>query len=474
LSANRGGPAQQSSDESDGVPRGWFASAGAQAPLDGPIKILDVEISEEIADVALGPSADGSPYVAAQLLVRLHGSPLGIAMIRVPDTGAAGARGSANELTLASSTVSGAIWTELRPVIERHMIDDGAPSPDELSPAALSAGPQPPCTWRSRLGSRRPAATICIATCGRDLPTLFTTIRSALGQTYDNTRVLVIDNRPFTSTVKARLGEEFPDESRLRYTVEPVMGLAAVRNRSMEEADTECLALTDEDVTLDPDWLGWLVAGFDRPEVACVTGLILPSELESRSQQLIEEFGGFSKGFARRRWDLSENRLDHPVYPYLLGVYGSGANAAWRRSALKQIGGYDELLGTGTRARGGEDLDIYLSCVRAGMQIVYEPGAVVRHAHRQDSDLLRKQVFDYGVGLGAVLMKRFLQREERKEMLSRLRPGLRYLLQSNSPKNAGKRPGFPKRLTFAERMGILYGPFAYLDSRRIGPRKQSG
>jgi hypothetical protein len=87
---------------------------------------------------------------------------------------------------------------------------------------------------------------------------------------------------------------------------------------------------------------------------------------------------------------------------------------------------------------------------------------------------MRKQVFDYGVGLGAVLMKRFLQREERKEMLSRLRPGLRYLLQSDSPKNAGKRPGFPKRLTFAERMGIIYGPLAYLDSRRIGPRKQSG
>src|SRR5437868_12302372 len=121
------------------------------------------------------------------------------------------------------------------------------------------------------------------------------------------------------------------------------------------------------------------------------------------------------------------------------------------------------MIETGTRTRGGEDLDIYLSCVRAGMQIVYEPGAVVRHAHRRDSKLLRKQVFDYGVGLGAVLTKRFLRREERKEMLARLPAGLRYLLKSNSPKNAGKRPGFPRSLTVAERLGILYGPLAYLD-----------
>ena len=473
MSANRGGPTQQSPDEPDGVPRGWFASAGAMAPLDGPIMITDVEVSAGAPDVTLGLSSNGTPYVAAQLLVRLHGSPIGIAMLRPPEH--EGSREATQKpITIPSSTVSAGIWNELGQVIAAHMLEDGAQQPQELSAAALDAGAEPPCTWRARLGSERPAATICIATCGRDFPTLFETIRSALGQTYDNTRVLVVDNRPFTSDVKDQLSREFAGEDRLRYAIEPVMGLAAVRNRSMEEADTEFLALTDEDVTLDPDWLGWLVAGFDRPEVACVTGLILPSELESRSQQLIEEFGGFSKGFARRRWDLSENRLDHPVYPYLLGVYGSGANAAWRRSALQQLGGYDQLLGTGTRARGGEDLDIYLSCVRAGMQIVYEPGAVVRHAHRRDSDLLRKQVFDYGVGLGAVLMKRFLQREERKEMLSRLRPGLRYLLQSDSPKNAGKRPGFPKRLTFAERMGIIYGPLAYLDSRRIGPRKQSG
>ena len=119
-----------------------------------------------------------------------------------------------------------------------------------------------------------------------------------------------------------------------------------MRNRSAREAGTEIVALTDDDVALDPDWLGFLVAGFDRPEVACVTGLILPSQLETRAQLLIEEFGGFSKGFERRRWDLDRHRLDHPLYPYLFGMYGSGANAAWRRSVLLEIGGYDACLGT--------------------------------------------------------------------------------------------------------------------------------
>ncbi len=211
-----------------------------------------------------------------------------------------------------------------------------------------------------------------------------------------------------------------------------------------------------------PDWLGFLVAAFDQPKVACVTGLILPSQLQTRAQILIEEFGGFSKGFRRRRWDLQENRLSHPLYPYIFGMYGSGANAAWRRSLLEEIGGYDVRLGTGTRTRGGEDLDVYLNCIRGGYQLVYEPAALVRHEHRRNIEHLRRQVFDYGVGLGAVLTKRMLRPDERFEMVSRLPAGLDYLLNPRSPKNAGKSANFPKALTAAELAGIAYGPLAYL------------
>jgi glycosyltransferase involved in cell wall biosynthesis len=415
---------------------------------------VDVEVGAPIPDLLPGPS-----FAAVQVLVRLHRHPIG--MLLVPRSDVDPSSGAMDR-----RLVAGRIWTELGDAITAHLDQDGLASSVDLTPAGQPHEGLAPCSWQARLGGSRPSATVCIATCGSSMPRLLRTVQSALEQSYDNTQVLVVDNRPGSTALPGPLLDAFPHEDRLSFVAEPRPGLAVVRNRSAREAGTEIVALTDDDVALDPDWLGFLVAGFDRPEVACVTGLILPSQLETRAQLLIEEFGGFSKGFERRRWDLDRHRLDHPLYPYLFGMYGSGANAAWRRSVLLEIGGYDACLGTGTRARGGEDLDIYLSCIQSSHQLVYEPAALVRHEHRRDIDLLRRQVFDYGVGLGAVLTKRFLQRDERAEMVARLPAGLGYLLSPRSPKNAGKTKGFPRSLTLVELAGIAYGPIAYLRSRR--------
>lgn len=448
------------------VPRGWFVSGEGLANVRGPLMTADVEVGGPIPALRPDRTTDGSPFAAVHALVRLHGHPLGMVVLPVPD-------GASATGEIDAQIVAEAVWAELAAAVEGHLRQDGLTPPDGLTAAGLPVEHETACSWQRRLGDARPTAAICIATCGRSLPDLFRTVRSALNQSYDEVEVLVVDNRPTTSRLPEALFEAFPDEPRLRYAVEPVRGLAAVRNRSMRESDAEILALTDEDVDLDRDWLGFLTAAFDQPNVACVTGLILPSELETRAQLLIEEFGGFSKGFERRRWDLADNRLDHPLFPYILGIYGSGANAAWRRSALQAIGGYDEHLGTGTPARSGEDADIYLSCLRSGHQLVYEPAALVRHAHRRDLRLVRRQVFDYGVGLGAVLTKRFLDRAERRDMLARLPAGLNYLLRPSSPKNAGKQANFPRSLTIAEWLGILYGPFAYVGSRRSRRRHRA-
>ncbi len=445
--------------EGASIPRGWFASGGAPGGFGGPVETVDIDVDQPIPDLLPGQLPDGSSYSAVQVLVRLHRTPIG--MVLLSSSEADPATGSIDRGRVASH-----IWAELGQSLADHVVADGQSPPVILTPAGLPGADAALCSWQSRLGRHRPTATICIATCGRSIPGLLRVVRSALDQTYDDTQVLVVDNRPGSSELPGPLIEAFGHEDRLWYVTEPKPGLASVRNRSSREAQTEIVALTDEDVTLDSDWLGFLVAGFDRPEVACVTGLILPSHLETRAQHLIEEFGGFSKGFERRRWDLGSHRLDHPVYPYLLGIYGSGANAAWRRSLLAELGGYDDRLGTGTRTRGGEDLDIYLTCIRGGHQLVYEPAALVRHDHRREIDLLRRQVFDYGVGLGAVITKHFLSRDERRDMLSRLPAAVDYLLSPTSPKNVGKTSQFPRSLTLAELVGIGYGSVAFLRSQR--------
>jgi len=58
-------------------------------------------------------------------------------------------------------------------------------------------------------------------------------------------------------------------------------------------------------------------------------------------------------------------------------------------------------------------------------------------------------------------------RATRHEVLRRAIPGVRHALGAASTKNAGKSDVYPRRLTVAERAGMLYGPIAYLRSRAV-------
>jgi len=369
------------------------------------------------------------------------------------------------------------IWAQLAGVIGDHCQQDHLAVPHQLTAQGLGhlMQGQPgeePCSWRHTLrnassaGATPPLATVVLTTCGGPDSRLIGTLRGALAQTFPRFEVVVVDNRPAKSGVRDALEVSFPGESRLRYVAEPRKGLAHARNRGAAAARGEIVAFTDDDVEIDPDWLGSLVAGFDDPRVACVTGLILPLELETGAQRLLEEFGGYAKGFVRRTWVCDGHRPDNPLYPYTVGAFGSGANAAFRASALTDLGGFDGALGAGTPARGGEDIDLYVRCVQRGYRIRYEPGAIVRHAHLREMAQVRRKVRDYGVGLGAMLTKHLVRnRSSAAAVLSRVPAGAVHLLSAGSPKNASRSSSYPPSLVLAELQGLLYSPVAYGRSR---------
>lgn len=424
----------------------------------GPVLLVDVELTEPLPDLDSGPAQDGGDYDEARVLVRLHHRPLGTVTLPLGPHG------------VVAGVVADAVWSEFSAAIVAHCREDGLGEPENLPEAGLPrcAG-EPPCSWRralERAGVEPPLATVVVTTCGGPSGGLLRTVDDVLAQTYPRLDVVVVDNRPETSGVRHALAPVLATDDRLRYVAEPRPGLAHARNRGAAVAQGEIVAFTDDDVRVDPDWLGFLVAGFERPTVACVTGLILPFELETPAQRLLEEFGGYAKGFTRRTWDCGDNRPSNPLYPYTVGAFGSGANAAFRASALAAIGRFDGALGAGTPARGGEDIDIYVTCVERGWAIVYEPAALVRHAHLRDMAQVRAKIRDYGVGLGAMLTKHFFRDwVTAVEMLARVPAGLVHLLSQRSPKNVAKAAGYPRRLVLAELEGLLYGPPAYLRSR---------
>ncbi|MFN2538350.1 MAG: glycosyltransferase family 2 protein, partial [Mycobacteriales bacterium] len=273
---------------------------------------------------------------------------------------------------------------------------------------------------------------------------------------------VVVDNAPRTEATR-RVVEELAD-SRVRYLRETRPGLSVARNTGTRAAQGGVIAFTDDDVVVDAGWLTGLVRGFTRTShVGCVTGLVPSAELETAPQQFFDAKVHLSSSTTPRLFDLLDNRDASALYPYASGRVGTGANFAISRTAYDELGGCDEALGAGALTRGGEDLDWFVRTLTAGWTIAYEPSAVVWHRHRRDLASLSDQLYGYGTGLTAYLLKHALTARGFRQITSSALRGLRYSRGTNAASlDAGIDPALLRR----ERIGMLHGPLLYLRARR--------
>jgi O-antigen biosynthesis protein len=157
------------------------------------------------------------------------------------------------------------------------------------------------------------------------------------------------------------------------------------------------------------------------------------------------------------------------LYPYSPGIFGSGANMAFRTDVVRRLGGFDPRLGSGVATRSGEDIDLLLRVILDGGAIIYEPAAVVWHRHKRDPRALRQTMYAYGVGLSAVITKTLLSDlVASRELLRRLPGGIAYAVNPNSAKNSSKAASYPRSLTALELLGMASGPICYAAAH--GPR----
>jgi GT2 family glycosyltransferase len=164
----------------------------------------------------------------------------------------------------------------------------------------------------------------------------------------------------------------------------------------------------DDDAEADSFWVRSIAECYATiPETIAVTGLILPHDLETDAQLLFEANGGFARGFTRRILPMDSRRpFGFRLWPTVEAIgSGSGCNMAFRATILKQLGGFDEALDTGSSLPGGGDLDIFYRVLRAGCQLIYEPRALIRHCHRRSKRELRSQLAGHGRSVSAFLVK---------------------------------------------------------------------
>jgi O-antigen biosynthesis protein len=192
-------------------------------------------------------------------------------------------------------------------------------------------------------------------------------------------------------------------------------------------------------------------------------------ELETEAQALFEGFyGGFNRGFNPVVFGLDRPHGRDRLFPYAPGRFGTGANMAFRRATLNALGGFDEALGTGTRARGGEDLAIFISLLLTGSELAVEPAAYVFHTHRRTYPELVSQVRNYGIGLTAMYTS--LVMKDRRHLTAILVRLPRALVDLNRSKNGTLTPvdggsDMPRGLRAVQAAGMALGPLAYLASR---------
>jgi glycosyltransferase involved in cell wall biosynthesis len=423
-----------------------------------PMLVREVEVGAPLPtlDTGGGTSAQG-PYDAALCLVRLHGAPLGSVRIELPP-------GELPPARLASQ-----IQAELGEEIDRHLRRDGIDPAGPLGAEGLQAAEHPRCLAAlDELRQNAPTASVVIPTRNRPASAL-QTLRTVLRSDYPSDRfeVIVVDNG---SGEDERLDEsEFdPGDVAVRLLSEEASGGSNARNTGLHAATGEIVAFCDDDVLVDPGWLASLALAFAHGDrVGGAAGLTLPRELETPAQVWYEGFASADRGLDRRVLDRRDPPPDRPLFPFTIGDLGSGENFAFRRKLLIELGGFDPTLGTATATLGGEDVEAMFRVLLADRQVIYEPRAIVRHAHQREFEQFERRVWGYGVGLTACLTK-VLGEHPRllPELLRKLPRGLAYALSPRSAKNEGKPRDYPGRLTRLELRGMAYGPLAYRKSRR--------
>lgn len=234
--------------------------------------------------------------------------------------------------------------------------------------------------------------------CTHDRPELLERALTSLAQqTFVPDEIMVVDNSPPDTRTSRLVAQRFPA---VRYICEPTQGLNFARNRALAETSHEIVAYLDDDAVADTSWLRSTVEAFKgRPNVAVCTARVRPLRLDTDAQRLFEAQGGFDRGASRIHMprDASTLRmhgLRAPLIAWSIAI-GVGAAMAVRRSTVDAIGGFDIALDLGAVLPGGGDVDLIWRMLDAGLDVVYEPAAVVLHEHRREMEQVIAQILGH-------------------------------------------------------------------------------
>jgi len=221
-------------------------------------------------------------------------------------------------------------------------------------------------------------------------------LRVAPGRTWD---VIVVDNNSTDDTraVVERQAQSFPVT--LTYLFESRQGRSSALNAGIAASRGTVIAMTDDDVLVDPGWLEAACDGLlrpDEPAIAYAGGPVAPL-WESPPPRWLD----LSRGDLWGTIAIQDHGRDPFVYEHRKKV-PLGANMAVHRSLFDAVGGFRADLGrtSSKRVLGQEVPELLARARAAGLRGLYIPAMRVDH-HIPAARLTRGYFRRWWFGKGA-------------------------------------------------------------------------
>ncbi|HVE62400.1 MAG TPA: glycosyltransferase [Mycobacteriales bacterium] len=192
---------------------------------------------------------------------------------------------------------------------------------------------------------------------------------------YPRLEVLVVDDGSSDDTVA--IAERLcADDPRMRVLRAPHQGLAGARNTGWQSSSGELIVYLDADAYPTPEWPYYLALGLDGPEVGGVGGPNLPPPRATIAAERVARAPGGPVHVL-----LADDRAEHIP----------GANMAFWRVVLEEVGGFDEVY-----TAAGDDVDLCWKVLDRDWEIAFHPAALVWHHRRGTARAYFKQQRGYG------------------------------------------------------------------------------
>ncbi|WP_158537098.1 glycosyltransferase family 2 protein [Humitalea rosea] len=216
-----------------------------------------------------------------------------------------------------------------------------------------------------------PRVSVIIATCNRaaSLPAAIEGLRR---QHYPSFEVIVVPGPCKDDTLQGLARYPW-----LRVVPCPEASVGRARNIGVAAAAGEVIVFLDDDaVPRGADWLALHAGAYVAPEVAAVGGHVWDAVADQMQWRLcVCSRDGLPDTDAAGPAERYQGRGADPF------IYLAGCNMSLRRSAIQQVGGFNEAL-----PANYDDVDICRRLIDAGLRIRVLPEALVDHAYAPNAN----------------------------------------------------------------------------------------